>query len=167
MQRTQRKPSALMTLLLAGASLAATPILAASEAKEMPKQDFAKYDTDKDGYVSVQEFKAQKKSEEAFKEADTNQDGRLNEDEFVKARSIDQRMKAGEIIDDAWITTKIKALLLKEEKLAALKIDVDTRDGAVRLSGKVDKAEQISRAVDIASKVSGVKSVQADLILKK
>lgn len=31
-----------------------------------PKEDFTKYDTDKDGYISIQEFKAQKKNEKAF-----------------------------------------------------------------------------------------------------
>ena len=79
----------------------------------------------------------------------------------------DQRSQFGEFIDDAWITTKIKALLLKEDALSALKIDVDTKDGMVRLSGQVEKSEQVAQAVDIASKVAGVKSVQVDLLLKK
>jgi hyperosmotically inducible protein len=80
--------------------------------------------------------------------------------------SSDQR-QVGEFIDDAVITTKIKTLLLKEDLLSALKIDVDTKDGMVRLSGQVEKSEQVARAVDVASKVAGVKSVQVDLLLKK
>lgn len=79
----------------------------------------------------------------------------------------DQRTQFGEFIDDAWITTKVKALLLKEDALGALKIDVDTKDGMVRLSGQVEKSEQVAQAVDIASKVAGVKSVQVDLLLKE
>jgi len=169
MRPYQHKVPGLLTALLVGASMSATPILAANgEAKqETPRQDFTKYDSDKDGYISLQEFKAQKKNEKAFKEADADRDGRLNQDEFIKARSIDQRMQAGELIDDAWITTKVKALLLKEDALSALKIDVDTKDGVVRLSGQVDKSEQVARAVEVASKVTGVKRVQTDLTLKK
>ncbi|HEX7970979.1 MAG TPA: BON domain-containing protein [Thiobacillus sp.] len=89
----------------------------------------------------------------------------LAADEAAKTKS--PGAKVGELIDDAWITTKIKTLLLKEDLLSALKIDVDTKDGMVRLSGQVDKAEQVARAVDIASNVEGVKSVQMDLLLKK
>lgn len=81
--------------------------------------------------------------------------------------SNNQRRQVGEIIDDAWITTKVKALLLTEDVLSALKIDVDTKDRVVRLSGQVEKSEQVAKAVDIASTVEGVKSVQIDLLLKK
>lgn len=89
-----------------------------------------------------------------------------NTGEAKQQTSNDQRTQLGEFIDDAWITTKIKALLLKENALST-KIDVDTKDGMVRLSGQVEKSEQVAQAVDIASKVAGVKSVQVDLLLKK
>jgi hyperosmotically inducible protein len=164
MRPYQCKLFGLLSALLVGAGMSATPALAADGET---KQDFTKYDSDKDGYISLQEFQSQKKNEKAFKEADADRDGRLNQDEFIKARSIDQRMQAGEFIDDAWITTKVKALLLKEDALSALKIDVDTKDGVVRLSGQVDKSEQVARAVEVASKVAGVKRVQTDLTLKK
>jgi hyperosmotically inducible protein len=91
----------------------------------------------------------------------------LAADEAKQETSSDQRRQVGEIIDDAWITTKVKSLLLKEDALSALKIDVDTKDGMVRLTGQVGKSEQVAQAVDIASKVKGVKSVQVDLLLKK
>ena len=90
-----------------------------------------------------------------------------NTAEATRQTSGDQHTRLGELVDDAWITTKIKALLLKENALSALKIDVDTTDGMVRLSGQVEKSEQVAQAVDIASKVAGVKSVQVDLLLKK
>lgn len=169
MRPYQCKLFGLLGAVLVWAGMSATPVLAADgETKQqMPKEDFTKYDTDKDGYISLQEFKAQKKNEKAFKEADADRDGRLNQDEFIKARSIDQRIQAGEFVDDAWITTKVKALLLKEDALSALKIDVDTKDGVVRLSGQVDKSEQVARAAEVASKVAGVKRVQNDLTLKK
>jgi hyperosmotically inducible periplasmic protein len=159
--------AALVGFGLSGPSAVAAQATDANKAAPDYKPDFKKYDSDGDGYVSLQEFVAQKKDENAFKEADADKDGRLNEDEFVKARSISDRMKVGEFVDDAWITTKVKALLLKEDLLTGLKIDVDTHDGMVQLSGAVDSTDQISRAVKIASNVEGVKAVINDLQLKK
>lgn len=88
-------------------------------------------------------------------------------DEAKQETPNDQRTQIGEFIDDAWITTKVKAMLLKEDALSALKIDVDTKDGVVRLSGQVENSEQVAQAVDIARKVTGVKDVRVDLLLKK
>jgi hyperosmotically inducible protein len=70
-------------------------------------------------------------------------------------------------LSDAWITTQVKATLLKDEGTTGLAIEVATQDGVVQLSGFVDKPEQISRAVEIANSVKGVKRVVDDLQIKK
>lgn len=164
----------LLAAVLAGAGLSGTPgsSARADETKQEKEKtgltaDFSKYDSNRDGFLSLQEFKDKDGNEQAFTEADSDRDGRLNPDEYAKARATDQRMKIGDFIDDAWITTKIKALLLKEEGFNTLNIKVDTKDGVVRLSGQVEKSGQLARAVDIASNVEGVKSVQTDFLLKK
>ena len=61
---------------------------------------------------------------------------------------------------DAWITVKVKALLLADDGLDALKVDVDTKKCVVTLYGCVETSEQKKRAADIASKVKKVKSVK-------
>jgi hyperosmotically inducible periplasmic protein len=145
----------LLSALLIGVGISASPVGADQDQPQKEKldlkTDFEKHDTNRDGYISLDEFKAQERSERAFNEGDDNKDGRLNQDEFVKARSIDQRIQAGELIDDAWITTKVKALLLKEGFLAGLEIGVKTKDGTVHLSGTVETADQAKRAVEIAA----------------
>lgn len=45
---------------------------------------FKDYDADKDGYLSLEEFKAKGKDDLAFKAADLNGDQRLDADEFDK-----------------------------------------------------------------------------------
>lgn len=70
---------------------------------------------------------------------------------------------AGEYLDDAAITTKVKAALLNDPMLSASRIEVTTDKGVVKLSGTVDSEPGINRALDQASSQPGVKSVQTDL----
>ncbi|TAK64440.1 BON domain-containing protein [Methylobacter sp.] len=70
---------------------------------------------------------------------------------------------AGEYIDDAAITTKVKAALLNDPMLSASRIEVTTDKGVVKLSGTVDSEPGINRALELAGAQSGVKSVQTDL----
>ncbi len=62
-------------------------------------------------------------------------------------------------IDDAALTTKVKAALLTDSNVSSLAINVDTLRGQVQLSGFVKSQEQARRAVDLAQRVDGVKDV--------
>lgn len=72
----------------------------------------------------------------------------------------------GEYIDDATITTRIKASYFQDEDVKASNIQVDTFKGTVQLSGSADSRVEIDRAVQIARDVPGVKSVRNDIHLK-
>jgi hyperosmotically inducible protein len=74
--------------------------------------------------------------------------------------------KAGDAIEDGVITAKVKAALLTDPDVKGLQIDVDTRDGVVRLTGSVDKRSSIEHAVRIARDTAGVKSVDNQLSVK-
>jgi hyperosmotically inducible protein len=79
-------------------------------------------------------------------------------------KKIDQSMekmgqRAGKAIDDTTITAAVKAGILAEPGLKVLKIEVDTKDGQVMLTGSADSAENVQRATQIATAVQGVKSV--------
>lgn len=63
-------------------------------------------------------------------------------------------------VDDTWITTKVKSSLLADPDVAGLKIDVDTANGVVALSGQVDQQAQIEEATRIAREIKGVTDVQ-------
>lgn len=69
---------------------------------------------------------------------------------------------AGERIDDAGITMRVKARLLDEPGVKGLKIDVDTRDGVVYLTGSVPSDAERKQAIELARTTEGVKDVQAN-----
>jgi len=78
----------------------------------------------------------------------------------------EQMDKAGEVLDDAAITTKVKAAILAEPGLKVLQINVDTTKAVVTLSGLVDSQQNSDRAKEIAGAVAGVKGVENRLVVK-
>jgi osmotically-inducible protein OsmY len=70
------------------------------------------------------------------------------------------------MIDDSVITTKVKAAFVEDKTVAAMNINVETYKGTVQLSGFANSASEMSRAVEIARSVNGVKSVKNDIRLK-
>jgi hyperosmotically inducible protein len=74
--------------------------------------------------------------------------------------------KAAVVIDDAGITTKVKAAILAEPGLDSLQISVDTVNGVATLSGTVDSQANSDKAAGVASGVSDVKGVENKLVVK-
>ena len=74
--------------------------------------------------------------------------------------------KAGDVAIDSATTLKIKSALLADPEIKSLRIDVDTKDGAVTLSGTVPSAANAERAATVAKGVDGVKSVANRLTVK-
>lgn len=83
------------------------------------------------------------------------------------AREASQR--ATEVVSnkvaDAVITTEINAELAKDSRLSALKINVDTVEGKVSLSGSAPDAASKARATQLAAAVKGVASVDNRLTI--
>jgi len=72
--------------------------------------------------------------------------------------------KAANAVDDAAITAKVKTAIMAEPGLKSMDINVDTKDAVVTLTGTVPSAPLKDRAKEIATNVSGVKSVQDNLV---
>ena len=64
-------------------------------------------------------------------------------------------------VADSWITTKVKSEFAAAKHVKATDISVSTTDGVVTLTGTVATAREKNKAVRIAHKVKGVKSVDA------
>ena len=67
---------------------------------------------------------------------------------------------------DAFVVARVKAELLKESEGRAIEIEVESRDGKVRLSGLAPSHSDIDRAVQVARGVDGVSAVTEDVSVK-
>ena len=73
---------------------------------------------------------------------------------------------AGAYVDDAAITTSIKARFVEDKTVAATAISVETLNGNVQLSGFAKSSAERSQAEAIARNVKHVKSVRNDVVVR-
>lgn len=71
--------------------------------------------------------------------------------------------KAGEVLDDASITAKVKTALIAAPDLKALQINVDTVFNVVTLTGTVASEGLRQQAETTAKAVEGVREVKNNL----
>lgn len=84
----------------------------------------------------------------------------------VGCASTSKSEGTGEYVDDAVLTTKVKAAIFNEPGLKSTEINVETYKGAVQLSGFVNSQADINKAVEVARSVKGVVSVKNNMKLK-
>lgn len=72
----------------------------------------------------------------------------------------------GQYMDDTAITAKVKTAIFNDASLKSAEINVETFKGVVQLSGFVNSAADIQRAVQLVQGISGVRSVRNDMRLK-
>lgn len=70
-----------------------------------------------------------------------------------------EKGKTESVMDDAAITTKIKAKLAADDLLSAFSVKVSTDNCVVTLKGKVKDNRALEQLLDIARKTAGVKDV--------
>lgn len=80
--------------------------------------------------------------------------------------SESKQKSAGDYIDDAVVTTRVKAAIFNDPTLKASEINVETYKGVVQLSGFVLSEADRTRAAQVAREVKGVESVKNDIRLK-
>lgn len=146
-------------ILLLGCALALSAVPAGAQ-----DDKFLSLDRNRDGFLSPEEFTATGDYDRAaFDKADQNHDGKLSPSEFLAARISDRPKREGKsagVVEDALITTKVKAALLKEPNLRSVDVNVDTENRRVTLTGRVQSAADRDRVLKIASSVEGVTGVK-------
>jgi len=72
----------------------------------------------------------------------------------------------GAYIDDATITTQVKARMVENKQVDAAAIKVETLNGTVMLSGFAKSGTEKDAAEGIARNVNGVKSVKNEIAVR-
>lgn len=72
----------------------------------------------------------------------------------------------GAYVDDAAITTSVKARFVDDKTVDASAIGVETLNGTVMLSGFAKSSTEKMKAEDIATKVKGVKTVKNQIAVR-
>jgi hyperosmotically inducible protein len=73
---------------------------------------------------------------------------------------------AGEVVDDASITSQVKYALLSHRSTSAISTKVTTENGVVNISGVADTDAEKSLVTKLAEDTRGVKSVVNDMTIK-
>lgn len=74
--------------------------------------------------------------------------------------------KTATVLTDAEITMAVKTKLLADKTVGGLKINVDTSNGVVTLTGPVNSAAERNQALRLARETKGVKRVENKLTLE-
>ena len=151
-----------MKKLLAALLLAVFASTAWAQKKESGNNAFDALDRNRDGFLGKEEIAGDRELAKRFAKFDADKDGRWNVNEYVRANQDND----GRVLSDSAITTKVKALLLAERGVPSTSISVETYESRVLLSGFVDTAAIKEKAGKVAAGVSGVKTVQNNLVVK-
>jgi osmotically-inducible protein OsmY len=72
----------------------------------------------------------------------------------------------GQYVDDATITTRVKARFADDRGVSAMRINVETLNGVVQLAGFATTHAERTRAGRVARGVPGVQTVQNDIVVR-
>ena len=107
---------------------------------------------------------ARAKADSALQSAENKMEQGAANAQATARQAADTAMEA---MDDAAITARVNAGLAKDSDLSALKINVDTVNGHVTLSGPDPSAVARDRAEAIAKAVKGVTAVKNQLVVSQ
>src|SRR6187402_1327272 len=79
---------------------------------------------------------------------------------------VRDQQTVGAYVDDATITTAVKAKFVEDKTVDAAAIKVETLNGTVQLSGFAKSGAEKTQAEAIARNVKGVKMVQNNLTVR-
>ena len=81
--------------------------------------------------------------------------------------STESDRSTGQVIDDTAIHAKVKAALVNDPVVSGTAINVDVERGVVTLDGAVNGEVEKRKAEEIVRGVTGVRSVQNNIVVRK
>lgn len=78
----------------------------------------------------------------------------------------DGQSTVGQYVDDATITTRVKTRFAEDPQVSAMRINVETLNGTVQLSGFAANEAERTRASTVARAVPEVKDVRNNIVVR-
>ena len=72
----------------------------------------------------------------------------------------------GQFVDDTTITTRVKARFAEDKTVSAMRIQVETLNGTVQLSGFATSQKEKDMAGQLARSTPDVKAVRNDIVVR-
>lgn len=85
---------------------------------------------------------------------------------LVACEAISGKETAGQYVDDATITARVKSALAADPVVKAREVSVETFKSEVQLSGFVRTPDEAAKAAQIAARVPGVRAVRNNLAVR-
>ncbi|HYL98946.1 MAG TPA: BON domain-containing protein [Blastocatellia bacterium] len=98
----------------------------------------------------------------ACQQSGSDNSNKMASSENANSSAADQQ-QGSQAGGDDWITLKAKLALIADKRTSGFDTSVDTKDGTVTLSGKVDSPDSKMAATEVAEGINGVKSVDNEL----
>lgn len=150
--------------------LASTLLLGACASKPEKSGLFSKADSNRDGYVSMNEWQQTGGNDIAFMAADRDRTGRLTEPAFYEAIRLNQQSQgnseAQKRMNDSHLAQQVKNVLSSSRDINGYAIKVDVYNGVVTLSGTVRTQTEKQKAEDLATSTPGVTQVFNSIAIK-
>ena len=77
----------------------------------------------------------------------------------ISQKTAEVAKTAQDALGDGALTAKIKAKIALDDRVKALDLNIDTRDGVVTVMGKVRTSAERERALSLARETNGVRQV--------
>lgn len=77
-----------------------------------------------------------------------------------------EQSTVGQYVDDATVTTRVKAKFAEDKTVSAMAIGVETLKGVVQLSGFAKTEAERTKAGELAHATPGVMSVKNDIVVR-
>ena len=78
----------------------------------------------------------------------------------------DHQSSVGQYVDDTTITSRVKTRFAKDDQVSASRIQVETLNGTVQLSGFAKSAAEKAQAEALAREAKGVKDVKNSIVVR-
>lgn len=157
---------AIVDYMISAAGLSRETLKAAAryDALNISNRDFIRLDVNLDGFLSRDELAGDAVLLQNYARFDSNGDGRLSVAEFENAEAALERERVALRVDDPSLVAAVRAAIGKLKGIDLPNTKVESANGVVAMVGIVEDASVATRAYDAVKRIPGVQRIDNRLV---